>query len=556
MVTVLAVVVGAGLLASPRPLAGQGVQEDLQKVVDQGAERLSKELAKGIEAALRSEKEGFLKAVSEIIKREAARGAKLEKDLQEAKARITSLEKALAEKDARIAALEGKAEPAKPGTSAFLGLGHLPLPDDVRARVQADGALVTQVLPASPAALAGIQEGDVIVAINDQAVDSASLRSKVQSLEPGAEVQIKIVRGAEKSTVTAKLADQEKFFAAQQAKTASEAKPAAKEPVVLGVTVREENGQLSVENVEDGFTGAVAGLKKGDRLTRLNGQAVDNIDRVAAELKKVHAGDELSLTWARGEETIEARVVGAHGKDGAKLLDSKAEKPAAAKPPEPPKPPEPSKPEPPKPEARKPAFLGLEVVSEAGGLTVAAVVEGSGAAKAGLQPGDVVKKAGGDEIKTIEGLQAVLGKLSQGDTLDVIVVRGGKDHEVKGIVLGGAAAASAPAASGEKAAAPPAEAPKPSPPKPETRNRGVMGLVAKETDAGVIINMVTPDGPGAKAGLQAGDLLAAINGQEVKTFQDMDKILGAVFAGDTVKVTVKRGGESLELELTLGDAGA
>ena len=77
---------------------------------------------------------------------------------------------------------------------------------------------------------------------------------------------------------------------------------------------------------------------------------------------------------------------------------------------------------------------------------------------------------------------------------------------------------------------------------------------------------VTPSGPAEKAGLQAGslatnmpgllaggDLITAVDDHPVHTFNDLiSYVIKEKSPGDTVTLTVIRGGEQLQLSLTLG----
>jgi serine protease DegS/serine protease DegQ len=71
------------------------------------------------------------------------------------------------------------------------------------------GALVAQVTPASPAALAGIRPGDLVTAIDDQAVPSmAALAEDVESLQPGSSVILNVRRGGATRVLSATLEGQ------------------------------------------------------------------------------------------------------------------------------------------------------------------------------------------------------------------------------------------------------------------------------------------------------------------------------------------------------------
>ncbi len=68
------------------------------------------------------------------------------------------------------------------------------------------GAFVVDVDPGSPAARAGVQEGDIIVQVNGRRVeDSRSLRMQIASSRPGTRLDLKIARVGHEQAVTAQL---------------------------------------------------------------------------------------------------------------------------------------------------------------------------------------------------------------------------------------------------------------------------------------------------------------------------------------------------------------
>src|SRR5579884_1130322 len=56
-----------------------------------------------------------------------------------------------------------------------------------------EGAVVTEILPDGPAAKAGLQKDDVIVAMNGKEVDGRSLRNAVGSMAPGNSINLKVI---------------------------------------------------------------------------------------------------------------------------------------------------------------------------------------------------------------------------------------------------------------------------------------------------------------------------------------------------------------------------
>jgi S1-C subfamily serine protease len=93
-----------------------------------------------------------------------------------------------------------------------------------------------------------------------------------------------------------------------------------------------------------------------------------------------------------------------------------------------------------------------------------------------------------------------------------------------------------------------------------------MGLAV---DSGVLVQEVIAGGAAERAGIHGGtrreyigntpvmlggDLIVAIDGQEVTDPQDISAIMDKHQAGDTVSVTIYRGRREMTLKLILGEA--
>jgi serine protease Do len=91
----------------------------------------------------------------------------------------------------------------------YLGVAVMPVTPEARRTLDLPaqrGALVAQVVPRSPAASAGIAEGDVITALQDAPVQSPTdLTRRVGRTPPGTQVALRIARRGGERTVTATL---------------------------------------------------------------------------------------------------------------------------------------------------------------------------------------------------------------------------------------------------------------------------------------------------------------------------------------------------------------
>jgi C-terminal processing protease CtpA/Prc len=94
---------------------------------------------------------------------------------------------------------------------AYLGVNTQELTPELKQRLNlaADkGAMITDVMPETPAAKAGLKAEDVIVAVGDKEIGNpAELREAITSNKPGSEVLLKVMRGKEKMDVKATLAE-------------------------------------------------------------------------------------------------------------------------------------------------------------------------------------------------------------------------------------------------------------------------------------------------------------------------------------------------------------
>jgi serine protease Do len=71
---------------------------------------------------------------------------------------------------------------------------------------------------------------------------------------------------------------------------------------------------------------------------------------------------------------------------------------------------------------------------------------------------------------------------------------------------------------------------------------------------GAMVAVVTPNSPGAEAGLKQGDVILSFNGSEVKQLRDLPRLVAATAPGTKATLNVWRNGRSTELHTTIAEA--
>jgi serine protease Do len=173
------------------------------------------------------------------------------------------------------------------------------------------------------------------------------------------------------------------------------------------------------------------------------------------------------------------------------------------------------------------------------GALVSRVVPGSPAAKAGLRPGDVILKANGQPIVESGDLPALVDKASPGERFTLEVWRSGAPREL-GAVLGEAKQVASSDASLATDA------------KPDKLGLSVRPLSRDERrEAHLAAGVVVEDasGPAARAGIEPGDIVLAVNGVPVKSVEALRLMLGK--QAGTVALLLQRGGAAIYVPLTL-----
>ncbi|HRK36653.1 MAG TPA: DegQ family serine endoprotease, partial [Candidatus Hydrogenedentes bacterium] len=195
----------------------------------------------------------------------------------------------------------------------YLGVGIQPLTPELAqwfGTKESSGILVSEVVPGSPADAAGIQQDDVIVALDGKAVgDTGAFRSHIAMTPAGNDVKLTVARNGERIEKTISVGKNAK---AEEAKSEEKAARETREQGKLGLQLQALTDELAKEydytgktgvlvtNVAAGSPAARAGIRPGALITEVNRKPVSTVAEVQDALKENKDGTTL-LRVQRGE---------------------------------------------------------------------------------------------------------------------------------------------------------------------------------------------------------------------------------------------------------------
>ncbi len=179
------------------------------------------------------------------------------------------------------------------------------------------------------------------------------------------------------------------------------------------------------------------------------------------------------------------------------------------------------------------------------GALVNSVEKGSPADKAGIQPSDVILKFDNKEVTASNELPRIVGATKPGSKVSLQVWRKGEKKDLQITVT----------------ETPDERVAKRQPPgkKASGETLAKLGLSVTELTSdqkselsianGVLVE--SAEGAAAKAGIRRGDVIQAVNNQDVKSVEELNRLLSPVDRSRTVAVLIKRGEGSVYIPLKL-----
>jgi serine protease Do len=180
---------------------------------------------------------------------------------------------------------------------------------------QPTGLLVNKIHPASPAAKAGVQAGDVITALNGRAVEDAeAFRYRLATMSVGTSVDFSLLRKGQKLDVAVRLIAPPEDPPRQKTRVSGLNPLGGAEIENLSPAVSEETGIHNLEHgvlvsdVKEGAAASNVGLRPGDVILSINGTKITDVTTAMAAIKL--PARSWRMTIQRGDEKMTIMVGG------------------------------------------------------------------------------------------------------------------------------------------------------------------------------------------------------------------------------------------------------
>jgi serine protease Do len=179
-------------------------------------------------------------------------------------------------------------------------------------QTKAQGVVVAQVEQGSPAAKAGLREGDVILEVNGKPAESYdAFRNQVAMMKPGDEIKLGVAREGKNVQLAVTLGERPTQRRVAKGKQPQQEPEESQQKLGLQVVdltpdlaqeLGYQNSQgVVISRVVPGNGADEAGLQAGDLIVSVNGKAVANTNQFIQAMKAAGRKDKVLLLIKRGE---------------------------------------------------------------------------------------------------------------------------------------------------------------------------------------------------------------------------------------------------------------
>lgn len=172
---------------------------------------------------------------------------------------------------------------------------------------KAQGAVITQVMKDSPAARAGLKEGDIIIQYRGKKIkDIRELPRLVAITPPGTKVEIKVLRNGRIKNIRVKIGTMPEEEAALPEPGGEHVKLGLKvaplPPEIMNQTGIK--GGVYVTQVEPGSPADEAGIQHGDIILRVNRKRIRNLEDFRMAMARIKPGEVVAFLIRRGNSSF------------------------------------------------------------------------------------------------------------------------------------------------------------------------------------------------------------------------------------------------------------
>lgn len=264
---------------------------------------------------------------------------------------------------------------------------------------------------------------DATVLLNGRRVD-------LNGLQPGDEVSISFDKANPQNAMSLRAFRDVSGQAASRQERREARRPVGADRPALGVVIQDTEDKNGVEvlSVRPGSAADKAGIRAGDRITKIKDQSIDTPSKFSDLIRQEKPGSSLDLTILReGKEQSLKAVLGSRGEVFGRLEDlregmqerreARRERLFGDRGED-------------LQEAEKQSWLGLflEKAEDEDGVEVMNVFPGGPGDKAGLKRGDIIKGINDDAISSPSDVIDLVDDLKPGDTAKIKISRDDGEH--------------------------------------------------------------------------------------------------------------------------------
>ena len=275
----------------------------------------------------------------------------------------------------------------------------------------------------------------------------------------------------------------------------------------LGLVGANRDGKAFVTRVMPKSPAEKSAYKIGDQLVSIGEIEINDFDQTLDILRAKKVGEKIAIQIKRGEETLTMESV-LTARPGAAQGQGQAVG----------------------------VWLGVTAEDKEGKIVVTRVTADGPSEKAGLKEADIITMYEGKAPGAYQDMVSQVRTRASGDKVKLQVTRGTESMELTVSLEirpagGGLGSPTGPTSTGA--------------------SNVYLGIQGESSDqGGAILTEITADGPAQKAGLEPSDIVKSMAGKPIANYEALIATIRDSKPGEKVKVTVLRGAESKELEVT------